>query len=104
MLQAIARKSPLRRLSLQAFRLLADGVLQLCVIGRDAAGNWQTEAGRYDASWTKDITLPWLRLSGEPTGTSNATTLNVTVAGTGVTEYKYKIRVPLIGLLERRGL
>jgi len=36
-------------------------------------------------------TLPVATLTGQPTGTSSTTTLNIIVGGTGVTHYKYKI-------------
>ena len=71
---------------------LADGAIELCVIGKDATGNWQTEATASTASWTKDASAPSATISGEPTGTNNSSVLNVTIGGAGVTHYKFKIR------------
>ncbi len=70
---------------------LADGAIELCVIGADGVGNWQPEASATIATWTKDTAAPTATLTGQPTGSSNATTLNVTVGGAGVTEYRYDL-------------
>lgn len=70
---------------------LADGSVTICVIGRDAAGNWQTEATAAYATWTKDTTPPVVTLSGAPNGSSSAASLNVTVNGSDVLFYKYKV-------------
>lgn len=70
----------------------ADGSVELCVIGRDAAGNWQTEASASSVTWTKDTAAPTSTISGQPTGTNKTTVLNVTIAGLGVSHYKFKIR------------
>ena len=52
---------------------LSEGATELCVIGRDGAGNWQTETSATTASWTKDTWAPTATISGEPTGTSTST-------------------------------
>ena len=61
---------------------LSDGSIILCVIGRDAAGNWQTTAT--SATWTKDTSAPTLTISAVSGGYVNATEDNsgVTVSGT----------------------
>ena len=61
---------------------LADGSIILCVLGKDAAGNWQTTAT--SASWTKDTSAPTLTISAVSGGYVNATEDNsgVTVSGT----------------------
>lgn len=33
---------------------LANGTIKLCVVGRDTAGNWQTEASATSVTWTKN--------------------------------------------------
>ena len=71
---------------------LADGALQVCVIGKDASGNWQLEGTATVASWTKDTAAPVASIADAPSGTNAASSLNVTIAGTDVTEYKYKLR------------
>ena len=91
--QAIAPSWPWRRLLRTALQLLLTVALQLCVIGRDASGNWQLEGTATVASWTKDTAVPVATVSDAPSGTNSTTSLNVTFAGTGVTEYKYKLRV-----------
>ena len=68
--------------------------MQLCVIGKDSNGNWQPEGAATIASWTKDTTAPTATITDAPTATNNASVLDVTIAGTDVTEYKYKLRVP----------
>ena len=70
----------------------ADGAMELCVIGRDSIGNWKAESAATSANWTKNTVPPTASLSGQPTGKSSTTTLNITVAGTDVTHYKYKVR------------
>lgn len=67
----------------------ADGTKRLCVRGRDTALNAQTSPTSY--AWTKDTIAPTATISGAPTGTSNATALNVTVSGTDVNEYQYSL-------------
>ena len=66
-----------------------DGPVILCVLGRDAAGNYQSTATQ--ARWTKDASVAATTLSGAPSGTNNDTVLNVTVGGTDVSHYKYKV-------------
>ena len=70
---------------------LADGVVELCVIGFDGL-NWQAEASATIRTWTKDTTAPTVTISGEPTGTNSVTVLSIDVLSTdGVTQYKYKV-------------
>ena len=70
---------------------LADGGIKLCVIGRDSSNNYQALASATEATWTKDTGAPTATLSGQPAGLNNTTTLNVTVAGSDVTHYQYKV-------------
>jgi hypothetical protein len=70
---------------------LGDGAHTVYVIGKDAVGNWQAEAAATTASWTVDATPPTATLSGQPTGVVNYNTANVTVGGTDVVAYKYKL-------------
>ena len=71
---------------------IPDGALEICVIGRDLHGNWQTEATATSAAWTKDTTAAIATISGNPTGTNNSTLLNVTIGAGDVTHYKFKLR------------
>ncbi len=59
------------------------------VIGRDSAGNWQTEATT--ATWTVDTIAPTASISGEPSSPTNSTSATLTISGEGVTHYKYKL-------------
>ena len=59
----------------------ADGALEVCVVGKDSAGNWQAESSATAVSWTKDTSAPTATISGEPTGTNSTTVLNVAIAG-----------------------
>jgi hypothetical protein len=70
---------------------LSDGTIKLCVVGQNAFGVWQAYGSATSATWTKDTTAPTATISGTPTGTNNATTLAITVAGTDVTHYQYKV-------------
>lgn len=71
----------------------SDGQLTLCVIGKDASGNFQPYASASTHTWTKDTAPPTAILTGAPTGTNNTQNLNVTVGGTGVVSYQYKVGV-----------
>ena len=71
---------------------LADGGIEVCVIGKDSSGNWQAEASASTASWTKDTLAPTATMSDAPTLTNSVTVLDITIAGAGVSHYKYKLR------------
>ena len=63
---------------------LPDGVVTLCLIARDTAGNWQSESAPTTASWTKDTTTP-LNKTGAISGPT-ATKRNRTITLTGTTD------------------
>ena len=65
---------------------LLDGSIILCVLGRDAAGNWQTTAT--SASWTKDTAAP--TITATVGGTNDNRTVSATDNETDTT-MKYKI-------------
>ncbi|WP_374028871.1 hypothetical protein [Bdellovibrio bacteriovorus] len=65
-------------------RILVNGDYKLCVWGMDGAGNWSP--AHTEASWTRDALTAVL--AGAPTGVSAATSVNITVSGTSVTQYK----------------
>ncbi|UOF01459.1 RCC1 domain-containing protein [Bdellovibrio reynosensis] len=67
--------------------LTETGNYTLCVVGIDDHDNWSTAATT--ASWTRDAIKS--TLSGAPTGVVTTTALNISVAGTNVTQYKYAI-------------
>lgn len=67
----------------------SEGDYKLCVKGKDAAGNEQMVAS--EAAWTRNSTASYAVLSGQPTNPSNVTSLNVTVAGANIIEYKYDL-------------
>jgi len=69
---------------------LGDGTHTVYVIGKDAL-NWQAEAAATTASWTVDATPPTATLSGQPTGAVKDKTADITVGGTDVVAYKYKL-------------
>jgi hypothetical protein len=62
--------------------------LKVCLSATSTAGI--TVYGQSDAFFVY-TDLPTTAISGQPSGTSNMTLLNVTVSGAGVTTYKYKI-------------
>jgi hypothetical protein len=67
---------------------LAEGSFTLTADVTDAAANAATSASR---TFIKDTTAPTASLSGAPSGTSGASSLDVIVGGTGVTEYQYAL-------------
>ncbi|MFZ4404361.1 MAG: phage head spike fiber domain-containing protein [Pseudobdellovibrionaceae bacterium] len=72
---------------------LADGSIKICVVGGTSTSNWQPYASATTATWTKDTVAPTATLTGTPTGTNNTTILAITVGGTDVANYKYKVGV-----------
>jgi hypothetical protein len=70
---------------------LPDGSHTVSVIGRDEAGNWQSEATPTSHSWTVDTTPPSVLFNNLPQNPTNEDFINVSVMGSGVVEYKYKI-------------
>lgn len=70
---------------------LADGAVNLCVVGRDTAGNYQPYSAATAATWTKDTSAPVATITGQPTGVSGTTALNVDVAGADIQYYRYKV-------------
>jgi hypothetical protein len=67
---------------------LADGPLSLTANLSDLATN---AAPVQTVAITKDVSAPTATLSGVPASPSNTTTLNITVAGAGVTAYRFKV-------------
>lgn len=66
----------------------SDVNLVLCVAGTDKAGNTGVVTTH---TWKKDSTLPTATASNLPKNTNNTKVLNVTVGGTNITHYKYRI-------------
>jgi hypothetical protein len=69
---------------------LAVGSHVVSVIGRDAAGNWQSEASATTVSWVIDTT-PTATIYGIPSNPTNSTAALLTIGGADVVSYKYKI-------------
>ncbi len=62
----------------------------ISVVGKDQAGNWQTSPTTY--SWTViQSSAPQATLSGTPSANTTATSISITVGGTDITKYKYKL-------------
>jgi hypothetical protein len=60
------------------------------IIGRDEAGNWQVVPTQ--VTWTIDTTPPpGVLISGLPPNPSNSTALNLTISGSDVAFYQYKL-------------
>ncbi|MFC2018010.1 leucine-rich repeat domain-containing protein [Chloroflexota bacterium] len=70
---------------------LADGLHTISVIGKDAAGNWQAEDSSTTSSWTVDTTPPTAALSGQPDSRVNYGTADITIAGSDLEAYKYRL-------------
>ena len=65
---------------------LSDGSVVLCVIGRDVAGNWQSESAATSATWTKDTVAPSnsagaMTVNGASSTLSVNTKKSLTIAG-----------------------
>jgi hypothetical protein len=65
----------------------AEGTYQIRLTATDAAGNSTSD----DLSLVWDTTAPTATLSGAPTGTSSVLVLDITVAGTDVTQYRHAV-------------
>ena len=59
---------------------LAEGLVSVCAVGRDAAGNWQAETSATKVSWTKDTVVPTLT-TGEYEGTTVTLVMSEAVWG-----------------------
>lgn len=73
---------------------LTEGSHVVAVIGKNAAGTWQPESNATQHSWVIDITPPTppeIVLSNLPGNLTNETSINISVGGTGITRYRYKI-------------
>ena len=70
---------------------MADGKKILCIISKNKAGVWQDFKNAITQTWTKDTTPPTATVTGQPTVSSNAANLDLTVAGDDVTHYRYRI-------------
>ncbi len=67
---------------------LSDGSHKVYVQAGSSAGKWSDSAS---IAIVVDATAPTTAISGQPSGTSTTTVLNVTVAGTDVVTYAYKL-------------
>jgi hypothetical protein len=70
---------------------LSEASHTLGVVAKNSAGTWQAFGSPTTHTWTVDITPPTATLSGTPASTVNYNTTDITVAGTGVTHYKYRL-------------
>ncbi len=70
---------------------IAEGAHTIYIIGRDAAGNWQAEGDATTYAWSIDITPPTAVLDNTPANPTNSQSIDVTVGGTDVESYRYKI-------------
>ncbi len=70
---------------------LSEGTHTVSAIGKNSIGYWQAEADATTVSWTVDLTAPIATISGTPSNPTNSTSAILTVGGTGVVAYKYKL-------------
>lgn len=75
-----------------SFSGLSEGARVIEVRGIDLVGNIQT-SGYGTCSFTVDLTPPTATLSGTPDDPSSENSLNVTVGGSEVTHYRYKVGI-----------
>ncbi len=82
---------------------ITDGVIKLCVIGKNAAGTWQAIGSPTTATWTKDATGPVWSNSVSHTGSdlvTNRPTIYFTadaVDSAGIQKYQYAIGTATAG-------
>ncbi|MCX5847326.1 MAG: SBBP repeat-containing protein [Deltaproteobacteria bacterium] len=79
---------------------LSEGSHTVYVIGKDTAGNWQAEGSATEATWTVDLTPSTATISGTPAALTNTTSVSLTVSGTDVVAYKYKLDSGIYSPLE----
>ena len=70
---------------------LSNGEHTLEVVGRDIAGNYQTELLSTRVTWEVNTSLLTAVLSGTPASLTNSTSADITVSGEGVDFYKFKL-------------
>lgn len=69
-----------------------EGGVRLYVLGQDAYGFWQKDTEATRVAWTLDLTAPaTVALTNAPAGKVGTTTARITVGGTDVSVYKYKL-------------
>ncbi|MDD5670098.1 MAG: Ig-like domain-containing protein, partial [Candidatus Omnitrophica bacterium] len=71
------------------FYNLPEGRNTISVIGKDAAGNWQTTPTVIN--WTVDTVPPTAVISGAPPAQTTVTDATLTISGDQVTAYKFKL-------------
>ncbi len=70
---------------------LAEGTHTVDVIGQDSRGNWQAEASASTVSWVVSLGTLTAVVNGAPTSPTSLTSLDLTVSGTNITQYKYSL-------------
>lgn len=76
--------------SLQIPTVLADGSYQFYATQTDLATN-KSSCSSASVSYTMDSSLPLATITGAPTGTSGAVDIDLTIGGSNVVSYRYKI-------------
>lgn len=74
----------------ESLSALPDGNYKMCVVAKDISGNVQSYSAATVYSWTKDTSVPTSVLSNTPAVVTKSNTTNISVGGSGVTQYKYK--------------
>ena len=70
---------------------LADGLHEVDVIAKDAAGNWQSDGSPTTISWTVDLSHLQVELDGVPESLTRETGADITVSGENVVACMYSI-------------
>lgn len=93
---------------------LDEGSHTIYVIGKNEAGSWQAESNATSYSWIVDLTAPEppeIILGNLPNNPTDQDSINITVSGTGITHYRYKINseswsdpIPIGTNIERNSL
>ncbi|MBN1498974.1 MAG: carboxypeptidase regulatory-like domain-containing protein [Spirochaetes bacterium] len=63
----------------------------LKIIGKDAAGNWQSSDNATAYSWTIDITPPLVTLMNTPDNPTSSNNASITISGTDAVSYIYSL-------------
>lgn len=69
----------------------SDGPIKICAIAKDNENYWQPKSSATEGKWTKDTIAEKASLAGTPENNTAPAALNVTVSGSDVVKYRYKV-------------
>lgn len=84
-------EAPIGQLIEDDISSVPDGVVKICVVAKDNENYWQPKSSATLGQWIKDTIAEKVILSGLPADKSNPAALSVTVSGSDVVKYRYKV-------------